>query len=215
MAEVVKTTSNVAFQHPLCRRTMRQAIETLFDGVGGRTLRPEATGVRVCQGLRNRFQSELPQSLHRSAPYAWDSQRTPLSIALGNVDPPQRHRAIAAMSQRQHSLPSGRRGQPDFPVYPRRSLASVFRHSLDGQHLAAVRAGQQALQGFRLAPPAFPYCFGDTHLEPLHLCLDMGPVCLFPHLSIGRGRTNARCFHIARRHLPFFIQRLIIFSRHE
>jgi hypothetical protein len=45
---------------------------------------------------------------------------------------------------------------------------------LTASSFAAARAGQQTLQGVRLAPSAFPNCLGDTHLKPLHLCFDLG-----------------------------------------
>jgi len=56
-------------------------------------------------------------------------------------------------------------------VYPKFSrstpgfLAIIFRHSSNGENLAAVRVGQQALQGSHLAHLAFLCCLRDTHLE--------------------------------------------------
>ena len=41
---------------------------------------------------------------------------------------------------------------PDFLVHPRGFFAIVFRHSSNGENLAAVRVGQQVLQGSHLAP---------------------------------------------------------------
>src|ERR1700676_4464528 len=65
------------------------------------------------------------------------------------------------------------------------------------------------LQGFRLAPTAFPYCLSDTHLKALHLCLYVSPVSLVPHVSGARGRTSVRYLRIDRRHLLFLVQRLL------
>lgn len=67
----------------------------------------------------------------------------------------------------------------------------------------------QMLQGFRLAPSAFPNCLGDTHLKPLYLCLYVSPVRLAPHVSSARGRTGVRYSRIDRRHLLFLVQRLL------
>ncbi len=111
------------------------------------------------------------------------------------------------MPQRQHPFPSGRRGFPNPPVHPRRSLTSILRHSLHGQHLAAMRAGQQTLQDFHLAPSAFPNSLGDTHLKPLHFRLDVGPVHLIPHFRGRRGRTIARHIRVVRCHLLSLVQR--------
>jgi hypothetical protein len=46
-------------------------------------------------------------------------------------------------------------GVPNFLVHPWGFLASVFRYSSNGKNFAAVRVGQQTLQGSHLAPSAF------------------------------------------------------------
>src|SRR5439155_2703829 len=77
-------------------------------------------------------------------------------------------------------------------VHARRVLALVFRHSSHGQDPAAVRVGQQALQGFDLAPPALLCRLHDTRLEPAHDAMSFGPVNGVPVQRIMGSRTSPR-----------------------
>ena len=65
---------------------------------------------------------------------------------------------------------------PDFVVHTRGFLAIVFRHSSNGENLAAIRVGQQALQGSHLAPSACLRRLHDTHLESANVAVDGLPV---------------------------------------
>src|SRR5438445_3573926 len=65
---------------------------------------------------------------------------------------------------------------PNFLVHARGFLAIVFRHSSNGENLAAVRVGQQVLQGLHLAPSAFLCCLRDTHLESANVAVNGLPV---------------------------------------
>jgi len=75
-------------------------------------------------------------------------------------------------------------------------LASIFCHSSHGDALAAVRVGQQVLQGFHLAPPAFLCCLHDTHLQLSHIPVYCSPINGVPvHLAV-EGRTSIFCSHL-------------------
>lgn len=65
-----------------------QADETLGDGVGDRTLRAEAVGVRIGDGFRDRFECEPMQGLHGAIAQGRDAQGPEFAVALGNVDAP-------------------------------------------------------------------------------------------------------------------------------
>src|SRR5215472_5542414 len=65
---------------------------------------------------------------------------------------------------------------PNFSVYTGGFLTIIFRHSSNGENLAAVRVGQQALQGSHLAPSAFLCCLRDTHLESANVAVNGLPV---------------------------------------
>ena len=65
---------------------------------------------------------------------------------------------------------------PNFLVYTGGFLAIIFRHSSNGENLAAVRVGQQALQGFHLVPPVGLCRLRDTHLESANVAVDGLPV---------------------------------------
>src|ERR1035437_5228583 len=98
---------------------------------------------------------------------------------------------------------------PDFVVHTRGFLALVFRHSPNGENLAAIRVGQQALQGSHLAPSACLRRLHDTHLEPANVAVDGLPVKAVPFRRIAGDRTNRlRC-----RHLPCLLCRFAQFSR--
>src|SRR6266550_17767 len=62
-------------------------------------------------------------------------------------------------------------GVPNFLVHTRGFLALVFRHSANGENSAAVRVGQQVLQGSHLAPSAFLHRLHDTHLESANVAV--------------------------------------------
>ena len=65
---------------------------------------------------------------------------------------------------------------PNFLVHTRSFLAIVFRHSSNGENFAAIRVGQQALQGSHLAPSADLRCLRDTHLESANVAVDGLPI---------------------------------------
>src|SRR6266496_383099 len=46
---------------------------------------------------------------------------------------------------------------PEFSVHTGGFLASILRHSSNGVNFAAIRVGQQSLQGSHLTPSAFPH----------------------------------------------------------
>jgi hypothetical protein len=63
---------------------------------------------------------------------------------------------IPSLSERGYGRCSLLRSVPDHLIYSWGSTTCVFRHSSHGERLAAVRVGQQTLQGFDLAPSADP-----------------------------------------------------------
>ena len=67
-------------------------------------------------------------------------------------------------------------GCPKFLGPPGGFLAIVFRHSSNGKSFAAIRVGQQTLQGSHLAPSACLRCLHDTHLESANVAVDGLPV---------------------------------------
>jgi len=81
----------------------------------------------------------------------------------------------------------------------------VLRHSSHRQGLGAARVGEQALQGFDLAPPARLCRLHDTRLESTHDAVGLVPVDLVPVRLNVEGRTNVRaCVRepgLGRRHL--------------
>src|SRR5437868_12717434 len=64
----------------------------------------------------------------------------------------------------------------NFLVHTGGFLAIVFRHSSNGKNFAAIRVGQQALQGSHPAPSACLRCLHDTHLESANVAVDGLPV---------------------------------------
>src|ERR1700730_7161510 len=64
------------------------------------------------------------------------------------------------------------RSVPDVSVHSWGFLARIFRHSSNGKNFAAIRAGQQMLQGFHLVPSAgFPRLHA-TPLKPSNFTVD-------------------------------------------
>ena len=50
--------------------------------------------------------------------------------------------------------------------------------------------GQQPLQGFHLAPAAFPCCLDDACLQPADVAFTLCPVNLFPVWRVAGGCTH-------------------------
>ena len=75
-----------------------------------------------------------------------------------------------------YSLSSIFRCFPDDLVHTWSFLASIFRHSSNGENFTAIRVGQQSLQGSHLAPIAFLRRLRDTHLESANVAVDGLPV---------------------------------------
>ncbi len=150
----------------------------------------------------------------------WDAEWSLFVIALWNVCSSQWLRSVPPLVQgcdRCHLL-IGR--IPDYSIYARCVLALIFRHSLDCQHFGTMRAGQQSLQGFHLAPSAFLMekskrtrmiylnnglkpivrslidfsmsCLHNTRLQPTHVFMGGLPVDAVPtsHFLV-RDRTSS------------------------
>src|SRR4029077_7668217 len=101
------------------------------------------------------------------------------------MDTSQRLRLIASaleLMDCQHFL---LRCVPNFAVHTWGFLALVFCHSSNGESFAAIRAGQQALQGLHLAPSAFLRRLRDTHLESANVALDGRPIHGVPLLRFA------------------------------
>ena len=145
VADVVKTAANISLQDPFHRVRPGPEVETLADGVRRGASWAEPVGVRVRCGLRDRFQRELPQGLHRTVLHGRDPQGALLAVALRDVDSSQWHRLVAVPPERFHPAGFGCRRAPDRSVHSRRVLSPILGHSFDGEHLAAVGVGQQAL----------------------------------------------------------------------
>ena len=97
-------------------------------------------------------------------------------LILRDIDTPQRLRLVAPALEFTDCLNFLLRCVPNFTVHTRGFLAFVFCHSTHGESFAAVRVGQQALQGSHLAPSALLRCLRDTHLESANMSVDGSPI---------------------------------------
>src|SRR5438132_8016828 len=84
---------------------------------------------------------------------------------------------------------------PNFLVHTGGFLAIVFRHSSNGENFAAIRVGQQALQGSHPAPSVCLRCLHDTHLESANVAVDGLPVDGVPFRRFALERTNSMRSH--------------------
>ena len=191
VADPVKTRPDVGFQDPGSVEVTAQHLEALLHRVRRGSLLSEPVGVRVPLGLGDGVQGQQVKRLHGPILHRRDTQRAALAVALGDVDPAQWLRAVAPASQLTDGRRLALRRVPERPVHPAGSFAPVLCHPPDGKSLAGQRAGEQALQGFDLAPPARPRCLDDTRLEPSHVTMDQSPVDGVPVLGRCVGsRTN-------------------------
>src|SRR3989441_13019212 len=81
---------------------------------------------------------------------------------------------------------------PTFLVHTGGLLAIVFRHSSNGENFAAIRVGQQALQGSHPAPSACLRCLHDTHLESANVAVD-GRQSMAYHSAASRETAPTAC----------------------
>ena len=106
-----------------------------------------------------------------------DSERAHcLAVRFRDIDTSKGPRMIAPLLEFMNCLRFLLRCVPDLSVYTGRLLAIVFCHPSNGEDFAAVRVGQQALQGSHLAPSAFLRRLRDTHLESANVTVDGRPV---------------------------------------
>src|SRR5262249_18411276 len=69
----------------------------------------------------------------------------------------------------------------------------IFGHSLDGEHFATPRVGEQPLQGFHPAPAPCLRCLDDTSLEPTHEGVSFGPINSMPVHAVVGSCTSRMC----------------------
>src|SRR6185437_9943839 len=81
---------------------------------------------------------------------------------------------------------------PNFLVHPGGFLAIVFRHSSNGENFAAIRVGQQALQGSHPAPSVCLRCLHDARLESANLRL-MARQSMAYHSAASRETAPTAC----------------------
>src|SRR5260370_14981527 len=168
----------------------------------------EVVGVRISRGFCKRVQSQQVECLHRPAPDARNAQRTLFAVSLGDIDTSERLRMIPSLPERGYGRCFLLGSVPNHLVYSWGSTTFVFRHSSHGKSLAAVRVGQQTLQGFDLAPSAFLRCLHNTRLEPTHVAVNGLPVNVMPscHTVVGS------CTSLFDRHLLCLLDRFALFS---
>jgi len=150
VTDVVKTSANVALQHP--RRTVLagQHEEALPDGVSRASARTKAVGVfvRVVSATGDNA-SRCNACMARSRIVGIPSGLN-LPLAFGMWTRRSGCGLITASSQCADGFVLRRRGAPDCSVHPRRMFALIVRHPFHGQGFAGKRAGQEPLQGFTL-----------------------------------------------------------------
>ncbi len=197
--DVIKTSTNVAFQHPLGMGVTAapQCEEAVSNGIRRTAFRPEAVGAFVRRGFRDGQQRQQMQCLHGAVCHRRDAQRSQLPVGFRNVDSSQRLRVIPAPLQPAQCFVFRRRSAPYFPVHSRRAFALIVCHSFHGQGFAGKRAGQQPLQSFDFAPTLFLCCLDDTRLQPSDVSFTLSPVNLFPSGDVAGGCTRGLlCVHL-------------------
>ncbi len=107
-------------------------------------------------------------------------RRSQLAVALLDIDASKRQGTIPPLFQRGCGLHLTPRRVPQNAVHTRGSFAGVFGHPPHSERLAAERVGQEALQGFHLAPPPSLRRLHDTRLEPPHDLVDRTPIDVVP-----------------------------------
>jgi hypothetical protein len=124
--------------------------------------------------------------------WARNSERAHRSaVRFRYVNTSQRLRLIASTLECMNGLCLPFRCVPNFFVHTRGFLAVVFRHSSNSKNFAAIRVGQQSLQGSHLAPIAFLRRLRDTHLESANVLVDNLPINGIPFRRFA-GEPSSR-----------------------
>ena len=149
------------------------------------------------------------QGLHGSVLHRRDTQRTFLPVRFRDIHSSQWQGSIASSLHLVYGHSFAFRVFPEDFIDARSVLALVFCHSSHGKSLAAIRVGQQVLQGLHLVPLAFLRCLNDTGLQPPHSLVDRFPSNGMP-VCRGVGGSTSRVFH---RHLQRPLSWFSRFSR--
>ena len=193
VADVVEATLDVTFKYPLRATAHCERYEALLLRVRRGTSGSESVGVPIRRGFRDGFQREQVECLHRPVPHRRNTQRPHLAVALRDEHPSQGTWLVTPPPERQHSFGFGVRRGPSLPVHARRLASVVLGDPPHGKSLAAQRVGQQPLQGFHLAPAAFPNSLHDTRLQPPDGPVVPSPVDTAPVHRLAGGRTRRNC----------------------
>jgi hypothetical protein len=135
----------------------------------------------------------MGQRLHRSAFHDGNSQRALLAVFLGDIYSPEGLGMVIPLPEPGDGVDLLVWSVPSDLVHSWGVLALVFRHPPDGKSFAAERVGQEALQGFGLAPSLFLRCLHDSRLKPTHGVIDVLPVNGMPVGHAVEGRTSSIC----------------------
>src|SRR2546430_15737649 len=150
-----------------------QCFEALFDRISAGPLLAKPVRVAVSGGFHYGIESKQMQCLLGSIFHGGDTERTHrFAVRFRDINTSKGLRLIAPLLEFMYGLYLLLWGVPNFSVHTRGFLALVFRHSANGENFAAVRVGQQALQGSHLAPSAGLRCLRDTHLESANVAVD-------------------------------------------
>src|SRR5580704_7250626 len=189
---------------------MGQYCETLVNRIGTGPLLTKPIRVFVSSGFQHGIECQQMQCLVTSIFHGGDSERPHrFAVRFQYVNPSERLRLIASALQCMCCLYLLFWCVPNFLVYTRSFLASVFRHPSNGENSAAIRVSQQALQGSHLAPSADLRCLRDTHLESANVALDGLPINGISFRRFARDRTNGG----SHRHPLCLLCRFALFSR--
>src|SRR5437762_11041332 len=176
MGDSVETGLDIAFQDPL-RMWLDQCFEALFDRISAGPLLAKPIRVMVSSSFRHGIECQQIQCLLGSIFHGGDTERAHrFAVRFRDINTSKGLRLIAPTLEFMYGLYLLLWGVPNFSVHTRGFLALVFRHSANGENFAAVRVGQQALQGSHLAPSAFLHRLHDTYLEPANVAVDGLPI---------------------------------------
>ncbi len=162
---MIETARDVPLENPLRCGPFGQNVKALLNGIRGAATAPKSVGVRVCAALRDRIQSQPMQGLARPVLHRRNAERAPLSVGLGNVQPPKWKGFVLSFLCGEYCflLLVGR--GPGHPVYSRGVPALIFRDSAYRPAGGVRRSSQNSRQSMRFA--TFPFLNGlrDSDLK--------------------------------------------------
>jgi hypothetical protein len=171
VADFIKASLDVSFQHPLGARLLREAGEALFQGIGTTAAFAKTIGVSVSESFGYGCERQRVKRLHGPVVHGGNAQGTEFAVCFWDIMPAQWPGSVSVTFEVDCGLEFLSVSSPSYVIYTGRFSAPICCYPMHGQQPGRLRVSQQPLQRLRLAVSACLCCLGNTRLQPSNLHL--------------------------------------------